>query len=88
MVTKSFTVQEQIVIVRKYNDIGITSELKAFHIPTAQPLLPRFYNGRIAYQYKSLRVGLTTLRKQPRCRILITIDILAFHLVSVICSLL
>jgi len=75
MNSKPLTVQEQIIIVRKYRDIGITSKLKAFHIPTAQPLLPRFYNGRIAYQYKNLRVGLTTLRKQPRCRVLITIDI-------------
>jgi hypothetical protein len=69
------TVQEQVVIIRKYKDIGITSKLKAFHIPTTEALPSRFYNGRIAYQYKNLRVGLTTLRKQPRCRILLTIDI-------------
>ena len=69
------TVTEQVIIVRKFKDIGITSQLKAFHIPTAEALSPRFYNGRIAYQYKNLRVGLTTLRKQQRCRILLTIHI-------------
>ena len=66
-------VQEQVVIVRKYNDIGITSKLQAFHLPTAQALSPRYYNGRIAYQYKNLRVGLTTLRRQPRCHIVVSI---------------
>jgi hypothetical protein len=69
------TVQDQVIIIRKFKDIGITSRLKAFHIPTAEALPPRFYNGRIAYQYKDLRVGLTTLRKQPRCRIALTIPV-------------
>ena len=75
MKNNPLTVQEQIMIVRKYKDIGITSKLQAFHIPTAQALHSRFYNGRIAYQYKNLRVGLTTLRKQPRCRILLIIHV-------------
>ena len=70
-----FTVQTQIVIVRQYKGIGITSKLQAFHLSTAEILPPRFYNGRIAYQYKSLRVGLTTLRKQPRCKMVLSIAI-------------
>jgi hypothetical protein len=76
MKPKPFTVREQVVIVRQYKGIGITSKLQAFHLPTAESLPSRFYNGSIAYQYNNLRVGLTTLRKQPRCRILLTIDVL------------
>jgi hypothetical protein len=52
-----FTVQEQVVIIRRYKDIGITSQLHAFHLPTAKVLLPRYYKGSIAWQYKNLRVG-------------------------------
>ena len=65
---------QQIIIVRQYKNIGITSKLKGFHIPTRQYLPPRFYNGRIAWQYKGLRVGLTMLRKQPRCRISLIVE--------------
>ena len=68
-----FAVKEQVVIVRQYRGIGITSRLQAFHLETGQTLPARFYNGRIAYQYKTTRVGLTTLRKQPKCRVLITV---------------
>lgn len=75
MKNNRLTGQEQVIIIRKFKDIGVTSQLKAFHIPTAEALPARFYNGRIAYQYKNVRVGLTTLRKQPRCRILIKIDV-------------
>jgi hypothetical protein len=73
MNAKPFTVQQQVTIVRRYRDIGITAKLQAFHLPTAQALPARFYNGRIAFQYKKLRVGLTTLRKQPRCHVLLSI---------------
>lgn len=71
MKSNLLSVQEKIVIVRQYKNIGITSRLRAYYIPNAEPVPPRFYNGRIIYQYKTLRVGLTTLRKQPRCRIVI-----------------
>ncbi len=74
MIHNPFTVRRQFVIVRQYKNIGITSNLQAYYLPTAEPLVPRFYNGRIAYQYKRLRVGLTTLRKQPRCRIVLCIE--------------
>lgn len=50
-----FTVQEQVIIVRQYKGIGITSRLQAFHLETGQDLPARFYNGRIAYQYKTTR---------------------------------
>ena len=70
-----FAVHKQVVIVRQYKDVGITSKLQAYHIPTAEALPARYYNGRIAYQYKGLRVGLTSLRKQPRCRVLLTVHI-------------
>lgn len=69
------TVREQVIIVRQFQNIGITSTLQAYYLPTAQALPSRFYNGRIVYQYKKLRVGLTTLRKQPRCRIVLNIDV-------------
>ena len=72
-----FTVQEQVIIVRQYKDIGITHKLQAFHLPTAQALPVRFYNGRIAYQYKNKWVGLTTLRKQPRCHIMLALPVAA-----------
>lgn len=68
------SVSRQVLIVRQYKNIGITNKLKAYYLPASEKLTPRFYNGRIAYQYKTLRVGLTTLRKQPRCRILLTIQ--------------
>jgi hypothetical protein len=74
MKNKPLTVQEQI-IVRQYKGIGITSKLQAFHLPTAQALPARFYNGRIVYQYKNLRVGLTSLRKQPRCNKLLIVQV-------------
>jgi hypothetical protein len=38
----------------------MTSELRAFHLSPGQALSPRYYNGRIAYQHKNLRIGLTT----------------------------
>jgi hypothetical protein len=75
MKDNAFTLREQVVIVRQYKGIGITSKLQAYHIPTAKALPARFYNGRIAYQYQNQRVGLTTLRKQPRCRIVLTIQV-------------
>ena len=74
MKDSTFTVQGQAIIIRRYKDIGITSKLQAFDIPTAQLLPARFYNGRIAYQYKNIRVGLTTLRRQPRCHLVLTIE--------------
>lgn len=64
-----FTVHRKVILIRQFKEIGITSKLKGYYIPTAQLLPARFYNGRITYQYKNLRVGLTTLRKQPRCYI-------------------
>lgn len=71
MKSNLLTVRKRIIIVRQYKNIGITSKLQAYHLPNAQPVPSRFYNGRIVYQYKKLRVGLTTLRKQPRCRIVL-----------------
>jgi hypothetical protein len=38
------TVQDQVIIIRKFKDIGITAQLKAFHIPTTEALSARFYN--------------------------------------------
>ena len=64
-----FTVRREVVIVRHYKNIGITAQLQGYFIPTAETLVPRFYNGRIAFQHKALRVGLTTLRKQPPCHL-------------------
>jgi len=48
MKIKPLIVPEQVVIVRQYKGIGITAKLQAFHLPTAQALPARFYNGRIA----------------------------------------
>lgn len=74
MINNPFAVQTQITIVRRYKEIGITKKLKGYYLPTAEELVPRFYNGRVVYQHKSLRVGLTTLRKQPPCRLSLTIN--------------
>lgn len=68
------SVRHQIVIVRQFKNIGITNKLQAYFLPTSEPLTTRFYNGRIAYQYKNLRVGLNTLRKQPPCHITLIIE--------------
>lgn len=74
MKSNLLTVRERIIIVRQYKNIGITSKLQAYYLPTAESIQSRFYNGRIVYQYKKLRVGLTTLRKQPRCRIVLVTE--------------
>jgi hypothetical protein len=74
MSNSSFTVRQRVIIVRQYKNIGITAKLQGYFIPTAAPLFPRFYNGCIAFQYKSVRVGLTTLRKQRPCSILLAIE--------------
>jgi hypothetical protein len=68
------SVRRQVLIVRQYNNIAIDSKLNGFFLPDTQPLQQRFYNGRIVYQYKSVRVGLTTLRKQPACYLPITVE--------------
>lgn len=73
MKNSRLTVQEQVVIIRVFKDIGINSRLQAFHIPTAEALPPRFYNGRIAYQYKISESVLLHCEGNPRRRILITI---------------
>lgn len=67
---KSNSLDVQIVIiVRQYKNIGLTTGLEAYHMPSGTKLPQRYYNGRIAFQHKKLRVGLTTLRKQKRCAI-------------------
>ena len=68
------SVRRTVVIVRQHRQIGIKEKLEGYHLPTGKQLKPRFYNGRIVYQYKSLRVGLTSLRRQPRCRFKLTIN--------------
>ena len=68
MVLMQLTVRRLVVIVRQYNGIGIDKKLAGYHLATGKPLKQRYYNGRIVYQYKSLRVGLTKLRRQPPCR--------------------
>lgn len=54
--------------------IGNAFKLEGCHVQNAQLLPARFYNGRIACQYKILCFGLTTLRKQPHCHLALIIE--------------
>ena len=63
--------QQTVIIIRQHKGIGIDSKLNGWNLETETMLDKKYYNGRICFQVGNKRVGLTTLRKEHPCKIII-----------------
>lgn len=57
-----------VIIVRVVGEIGIDKYANGYTLD-GKPIKRSFYNGRLCYNYKGVRVGYATLKKSQQVRI-------------------
>lgn len=64
---------DSVILVRVVGEIGIDRYANGYTL-NGKPIKRSFYNGRLCYNYKGVRVGYATLKKSKPVRIEIKQD--------------